>query len=273
MKTRLFSSGFLLSSLVFATASPLWQLDLSEMELNQTPQVQAATAGTVNTQPQAVTDTTANVNSFIHVVNDFGAHGLTLAGRSILFQKAALGAQEVGFLGAIEDYTTWNDYELTFDLLVGTGISGQPLNVRMTTNSANTSVAALTFDMNGTLLLSSSFNATTLSITNGWNPTGINQIKLQIDSQQQKALAIVNGIFVGELALDLADPETNPLGVGRIRFRSNSNNQLHTGGFAVNNLTTSLTLSPIPEPGTVSLLMMGTLAGIGLWRKKIRKGR
>jgi len=258
----------LILSASLSPAAPLWDIDFDDMTAGSAPSLQSpALPGVVNTNPTTLTNTDAT--NTILVTSNFTANGQTLAGNSLVLVKSVSGTQEVAMVGNAADYQANTNYQVSFDLLVDSRNLGQPLNLRLTTNDTNTSVANLTFDMAGSIILSSPTLSSvgTMTLTGAWDPNAINSVIIQVDAASRTVFALVDGELVGQMFLDLAG-EANPLGVGRVRFRSNSTNQLYAHGLAVDNIITSTTLSPIPEPMPLALAALGVAAGALLTKRR-----
>lgn len=265
MKYSVFSILIALANI--SMAAPLWNMDMENMPASQPPVIQAATKGSFNAYPQKYTN--ANSANKIEVTSNFTANGLTLSGKSLVFIKTATDDQELTLIGHTEDYVAWTDYQLSFDLLADTRNTGQPLNVRLTTSSSSTNVGDLIFHMDGSLILRSTLaEGSGLSLAGVWDPSKINTIVIQVNSETNTLSTFINGLSVGSLLLDLTDPLTNPLGVNRIRFRNNSSNQLYRYGFGIDNIVTSNTLDAIPEPSTWSLLSVAGVALVFCYRRR-----
>ncbi len=265
MKYSICSALLLLTNL--GMAAPLWTIDMEAMTASQPPVIQAtATSGVANSYPQKYTN--AASENKIEVTSNFTANGKTLSGKSLVFYKPAVGDQELTLIGNSLDYTRWTDYQLSFDLLMDSRNTGQPLNIRLTTTESNFNIGTLIFDMNGSLLLGSSLKeGDGLTLSGAWNPADINHVVIQVNSEAKTLSTFINGNFVGSLALNLADIDNQPLGVNRIRIRNNSANQRYSYGFGIDNIVTSTTLDAIPEPATWSLLSAVSVALV-LYRRR-----
>jgi len=257
----------LILSASLSPAAPLWDIDFDDMTAGSAPTLSSSQAGVVNTSPTTLTNTGAT--NTILVTSNFSANGKTLAGNSLAFVKPVSGTQEITLTGNAADYQASTNYQLSFDLLVDNRNLGQPLNLRLTTDNTNVSVASLTFDMAGSIILSSNLSSTAMTLTGAWDPSAINSVVVQVDAATKTVFTLIDGALVGQMSLDLAGA-ANPLGVGRVRFRSNSTNQLYSYGLAVDNIVTSTTLSPIPEPGSLALVALGAVAAGGIWVRRPR---
>jgi hypothetical protein len=249
-----------------STAAPLWDIDFDSMTAGSAPSLQnPALPGVVNTMPTSLNN--SDSTNTVLVTSNFSANGKTLTGKSLAFVKSVSGTQEVALIGNSADYSVNTDYQVSFNLLADSRNVGQPFNLRLTTDNTNVSVASLSFDMAGSIILSSNLSSTAaMTLTGAWDVNAINSVVVQIDASTKTVFTLIDGRLVGQMSLDLAGT-TNPLGVGRVRFRSNSTNQLYAYGLAVDDIVTSTTLSPIPEPGPLALVALGAIAA-GAIRKR-----
>ncbi len=257
---KLLATALLFSLLCLpGEGAPLWNLDLDSMTKDATISTASYVTGTVNTSPQLVG------TGSVLIRENFTVGSSTLSGNSVVLYKPARGAGSAStvrftMLGKA-DYTAVTDYQLSFDVLVGTAVSdATSLNVRMINDHSTTSVGAIVLSTDGGKLLINSAFGESVVVENIWEPGETLHFTLQVDSTSKTFNVGVNGFLVGKITLDTSGATYPNLGIERIWFGANSDNALFADGIGIANISTSTTLTPLPIPEPASLALLGAAA-------------